>query len=56
MVSRSTVSPLISASHSVLGKPAGALDAHLIHLLTVPGFFLEDFESVSCHVTTSVCV
>ena len=28
------VSPLMSASHSVLGKPAGALKAHLIHLLT----------------------
>jgi hypothetical protein len=32
-VSMSTVSPLISASHSVLGNPAGALDAHLIHRL-----------------------
>ena len=30
----STVSPLMSASHSVLGNPAGALAAHLIHLLT----------------------
>jgi hypothetical protein len=34
-VSRSTVSPLTSESHSVLGNPAGVVDAHLIHRLTV---------------------
>ena len=32
--SMSTVSPLMSASHSVFGNPAGALDAHLIRRLT----------------------
>ena len=37
MVSMSTVSPLISASHSELGNPAGALVAHLIHHLMVSG-------------------
>ena len=37
MVSMLMVSPLMSASHSEFGKPAGALIAHRIHLLTVTG-------------------
>src|ERR1700678_1947536 len=36
-VSMSMLSPLTSASHSELGNPAGAVEAHLIHLLTVVG-------------------
>ena len=36
-MSMSTDSPLMSASHSELGNPAGALVVHLIHLLTVAG-------------------